>query len=84
MPSRVAAVAGVIFGMRACTRDGVRATVAGCRDTGHDTTDHSRSLCDDTLPVAGAGSPVRCKQPDPGDNGTTRRALGNMGSGEGP
>src|SRR5713226_4441008 len=32
--------------------------------------------------VVVAGSPARCKQPEPGDNGTTRRALGNMGSGE--
>ena len=72
MPSRVAAfwVIGVIFGTRACSRDVVRATVVGYRDTGHHTTDHPGASADDTLPVAGAGSPVRCKQPDPGDNGS--------------
>ena len=75
-------VSGVIFGRRVCSRDVVRATVVGCRDTGHDTTDHPGAFADDSLPVAGAGSPARYKQPDPGESAKVRTCLDNVDSGE--
>ena len=58
-----------IGGNWAYTPDAVLAIAVDYRDTGHGTTHHPGAFCDDMPRVVGAGSPARCKQLDPGDNG---------------